>query len=245
MTALLGRVTFTIIPQISPDGADFCARTSASVRSIPYDPAHFESNVIYPADVDGDGLALTMRVEHPDGEFVLDPEDSRLLIRRKADDSGPYYRQFPEGEIFEWDGDWDHIKVPREYGQFASDTAGTGGTYTDFNRNWPTGWEPEPVQGGAGHYPGAEPEMAALFAWIHSHPKLFGVLGYHSGVFCLLHSPADPKGITDGLDHSLVASVARKGAKILGMEAIPPYRLHSSGARDQQYHGDPFDFFCP
>ena len=26
----------------------------------------------------------------------------------------------------------DHIKVPREYGQFASDTAGTGGTYTDF-----------------------------------------------------------------------------------------------------------------
>ena len=74
--------------------------------------------------------------------------------------------------------------------------------------------------------------------------KLFGVLGYHSGVLCLLHSPADPKGIVDGPDHSLVASVAKKGAKMLSVEAIPPYRLHSSGARDQQYHGDPFDFFC-
>jgi hypothetical protein len=130
--ALLSRVTFTIIPQISPDGADFCARTSASVRSIPHRPDSHESNVIYPADVDGDGFALTMRMEDPDGEFVLDPEEPRLLVKRGADDTGPFYRQFPEGEIFEWDGELDHIKVPREYGQFASDTAGTGGTYTDF-----------------------------------------------------------------------------------------------------------------
>ena len=112
--------------------ADFCARTSASVRSIPHRPDSHESNVIYPADVDGDGLALTMRMEDPDGEFVLDPEEPRLLVKRGADDTGPFYRQFPEGEIFEWDGELDHIKVPREYGQFASDTAGTGGTYTDF-----------------------------------------------------------------------------------------------------------------
>jgi hypothetical protein len=112
------------------------------------------------------------------------------------------------------------------------------------NRNWPTGWEPEPTQGGAGPYPGAEPEMASLFSWIHAQPKLFGVLGYHSGVLCLLHSPADPTGISDGGDHSLIASVAKKGAAILEMEPIPPYRLHSAGQRDQQYYGDPFDFFC-
>lgn len=53
------------------------------------------------------------------------------------------------------------------------------------------------------------------------------MLGYHSGVFCLLHSPADPQGISDSGDHSLIAEVAKKGASMLGMEAIPPYVLRS------------------
>jgi len=46
--SLLNRVTFTIIPQISPDGADWCAKTSGSVRSIPHDPTAAEPNVLYP-----------------------------------------------------------------------------------------------------------------------------------------------------------------------------------------------------
>jgi hypothetical protein len=55
-------------------------------------------------------------------------------------------RQWPEGLIHEWDGRVENIKVPREYGDCATQTGGTGGVYTDFNRNWPTGWEPEPTQ---------------------------------------------------------------------------------------------------
>ena len=129
-----------------------------------------------------------------------------------------------------------------------------------------SGWEPEPTQGGAGEYPGAEPEMAALLRWMHDTPTLFGVLGYHSGVLCLLHSPADPAGIADQGDDTLIKTVAKKGEKILGMDAVPPFKLHGAGpgSRDEQCksrgaflvcvaarltlsrtpdHGDPFDFF--
>eukprot|EP01052_Picozoa_sp_SAG31_P019548 SAG31_NODE_1430_length_8385_cov_3.096186_2_plen_129_part_00 len=72
--------------------------------------------------------------------------------------------------------------------------------------------------------------------------KLFGVLGYHSGVLCLLHSPADPKGIADNSDDALIKKVAKHGAQLIGdhMVAVPPYQLHGQGQRDTQYFGDPF-----
>ena len=73
--------------------------------------------------------------------------------------------------------------------------------------------------------------------------KLFGVLGYHSGVLCLLHSPADPAGIADEGDDLLIKRFAKKGARVLGVEALPPYQLHTSEHRDKQTFGDPFDFF--
>lgn len=68
------------------------------------------------------------------------------------------------------------------------------------------------------------------------------MLGYHSGVLCLLHSPADPKGIADNGDDALIKKVAKHGAQLMGdkMIALPPYQLHSLGQRDTQYFGDPF-----
>ena len=56
------------------------------MRSIPHDPDALEANVLYPSDLNGDGYALTMRLENPDGEWKPDAEDPRLLVRRQADD---------------------------------------------------------------------------------------------------------------------------------------------------------------
>ena len=36
-----------------------------------------------------------------------------LLVRRSVDDEGPFYRQWPEGLIHEWDGRVENIKVLR------------------------------------------------------------------------------------------------------------------------------------
>eukprot|EP01052_Picozoa_sp_SAG31_P019547 SAG31_NODE_1430_length_8385_cov_3.096186_1_plen_305_part_00 len=167
----LHSVSVTIVPMLSPDGADWCARTGGRVRSVVHDPDTYEPNVLYPADVDGDGAILTLRQQHPSGEYVVDAEEPRLMRRREAkDSSGPYYRCWPEGRVHDWDGDIDHIAVPREYSEFASSEGGTGGVYTDLNRCWPTGWQPQPMQSGAGQYPGSEPELAGLMRWIHSTP---------------------------------------------------------------------------
>ena len=119
-------------------------------------------NTLYQDDVDGDGLILSMRQEHPDGPFVADPEDARLLVRRRAESRGPFYRVLPEGRIHSWDGG-DRIRVE--------------GRGVDWNRNWSYDWRPEPEQVGAGDFPFSEVEMRLLAEFVHSRPNLFGMLG--------------------------------------------------------------------
>ena len=89
---LLSRITVTLIPQVSPDGADWCARTSGNLRSRPHITEQLEPNTIYPEDIDGDGKILFMRQATPDGEWVEDPLEPRLLIPRtvcQPDDHSP------------------------------------------------------------------------------------------------------------------------------------------------------------
>ena len=109
-----------------------------------------ESNAVYPEDVNGDGLILTLRQEHPDGEFVADPADPRLLVQRSSGSRGPYYRTFPEGYIHDWDGS-DQIRIAGFDG--LPDTPSRHyppGRSFDWNRNWSYGWRPEGEQQGAG-----------------------------------------------------------------------------------------------
>ncbi len=86
-SGLLKRVAFYIVPRLNPDGAEYVVTTSGRVRSRT-DWAETTPNTFTQEDVDEDGLILSMRQEHPDGPFVADPEDARLLIRRQADSGG-------------------------------------------------------------------------------------------------------------------------------------------------------------
>lgn len=138
---LLERVVFYIVPRLNPDGAEFAVTTSGRVRSRT-DRSQREPNTLYQEDVNGDGLILTMRQEHPDGAFVADPKDPRLLIRRRADAKGPFYRVPPEGYIHAWDG---------------GERIRKGGRSFDWNRNWSYDWRPEPEQGGPATSPSANP----------------------------------------------------------------------------------------
>ena len=100
---LIDRVVFHIVPRLNPDGAEFVATTGGMLRSRTEQQAKVP-NTLYQEDVNGDGVILTMRQQHPDGGFVPDPQDERLLIRRRADSRGPTYRVLPEGFIHDWDG---------------------------------------------------------------------------------------------------------------------------------------------
>ena len=45
----------------------------------------------------------------------------------------------------------------------------------DFNRQWVTNWDEG--QNGSGDFPFSEIEMRHLITFIHSHPKIFGIMG--------------------------------------------------------------------
>jgi len=219
---LLKRVAFHIVPRINPDGAEFAVTTSGMIRSR-IDRSRPEPNTLYQADVNGDGLILTMRQKHPDGRFVVDPKDKRLLILRTKDSKPPFYRTLPEGMIHDWDG---------------TDNIRTGGRSFDWNRNWSYDWRPEPEQGGAGDFPFSEPEVRALAEFIHSHPSLFGVLGYHTGPAAVLRPPSTgaDKDL-DAADVRVMQELAELGAEHTGFPVIPVVKYHRRSLRDINLRG--------
>lgn len=219
---LLQRTAFYIVPRLNPDGAEFAVTTSGSIRSRT-DRSQRVPNTLYQEDVNGDGLILTMRLPHPNGPFVADPRDPRLLIRRTRDSKPPFYRTLPEGMIHDWDGT-DHIAVE--------------GRSFDWNRNWSYDWRPEPEQWGAGDFPFSEVEMRAMAEFIFGHPNLFAILGYHTGPNAVLRPPST--GADTDLDEADVRTMqelAEVGAKHTGFPVIPVVKYRREGGRDINLRG--------
>src|SRR5664279_805644 len=124
-------ILFYVVPRISPDGAEAVLRTGRIVRSVPRDTRPDRGTPRWiPADVDGDGLSLAMRIEDPTGELVDAPGFPGLLVERTLEDQGPFYKLYPEGSIEHFDGK----RIPSPY--FLGDNP------IDLNRNFPWSWAP-------------------------------------------------------------------------------------------------------
>ena len=94
-----------VMPRISPDGAEAVLTQGRFIRSVPrFDDAPHARAYWRREDLDGDGLALLMRVQHPAGEFVESAAWPGLMLRRTLDDAGPYYHLYPEGTVVNYDG---------------------------------------------------------------------------------------------------------------------------------------------
>jgi len=167
-------VRFYILPRMSPDGAEAVLANGRYVRSVPRDERPARAHAYWRCDdVDGDGLALSMRVRDPGGEMVEAHDFPGLLVPRTIDDPPPYYKVYPEGTIENFDG----MHVPSPY--FLSDNQ------TDLNRNFPYFWEPDSKQEGAGAFPLSEIESRAVVEFTTRHPEIFLWLNLHTfgGVF--------------------------------------------------------------
>jgi hypothetical protein len=193
---LLSRVAFIIIPRLTVDASDFCILTSTRIRSRT-DFQNRDANVIYPEDLDQNGLILTVRQPHPDGGFTIDPKEPRLLIRRHPDSPGPYYRTFPEGLIYNWDGR-DEIRQAGLDSFLPQSPELTGGRSYDWNRNWPHSWRADQI--GAGEHPLSEPEVNQLYTYLRNNRRIFAVIGYHCGKASVIRPPAS--GSRSDLDPS-------------------------------------------
>lgn len=219
---LLKEVAFHIVPRLNPDGAEFAVTTCGRIRSRT-DEGEREPNSLYQEDMDGDELILTVRQEHADGTFVKDPKDPRLMVQRRFDSQGPFYRVLPEGIIHQWDG---------------SEKIRQGGRGFDWNRNWSYDWRPEPEQGGAGDFPFSETEMRHMGEFVHGHPNLFGVLGYHTGPAAVLRPPSTGgDGDLNEADVWEMDELAEIGARETGFPIVPVVKYHRDGARDINLRG--------
>ena len=219
---LLARLVFYIAPRLNPDGAEFVATTAGVLRSRT-DQTEKVPNTLYQEDVDGDGLILTMRQEHGDGQFVKDSRDARLLVRRRADSKGPFYRVLPEGYIHAWDG---------------SEQIQERGRSFDWNRNWSYDWRPEPEQVGAGDFPFSEPEMHHLAKFIHSRQNLFGVLGYHTGAAAVLRPPSTGADADlDEADMRIFEELAEIASEETGFPAFAAIKYHHASSGDLNLRG--------
>jgi hypothetical protein len=175
MADVLRETIFYIVPRISPDGAETVLKTGRYVRSSPVNDRAAQGHAHWQgADVDGDGLALTMRKLDPEGELVeLRDENGQVLqppvmTARLPEDEGPFYKLYPEGHIVNFDG---RTVPPPNF---------LGDNVYDFNRNFPSSWKPEPMQAGAGHFPGSAPETRAVLEFATRHPNIMVWLNLHT-----------------------------------------------------------------
>ena len=171
-------ILFYVVPRISPDGAECILRTGRIVRSVPRD-ARVERGTPrwIPGDVDGDGLALSMRIKDPGGEMVEARGFPGLLVERTLEDEGPFYKVYPEGLIEHYDGK----RVPNPF--FLGDNP------IDLNRNFPWSWAPGHEQIGAGPFPVSEPETRGVVEFATAHPEIVTWCNYHTFGGVLIRPP--------------------------------------------------------
>ncbi len=179
ITELVDERTFYILPSVNPDGRahwfDYpntahSSRTGKKPTDNDYDGLYDEDGY---DDLDGDGAITGMWKKDPNGRYRRSNRDPRIFERVSADEKGEYTRLGSEG--IDNDGD----------GRINED--GPGGY--DMNRNWPSDWEPNYVQRGAGEYPFSYPEAAAIGAFLIDHPNVAAVQSYHNAGGMILRGP--------------------------------------------------------
>jgi len=227
----LGDVLWFVMPRMSPDGAEAVLKTGRYVRSVPRDERPNRAHARWIAgDVDGDGVALLMRVKDHGGEYVESLEVPNLMLPRQIDDVGPFYKLYPEGHIEHFDG---HT-IPTPH--FLSDNQ------TDLNRNFPWSWAPPHEQVGAGAFALSEPESRAVVEFTSLHPEIFAWLNCHTfgGVFIrpLGHKP-DVK--MDPHDLALFRQIGAWGEQLTGYPMVSGFEEFTYEP-DSPLHGDLSDY---
>ena len=210
---ILSRRVFYLIPRINPDGAELVLeRSFGYIRS---QTPEFEDrpNTLRPADVDGDGRILTMLVPSPTGTSVKDPLEPRLLIARTPESEGPFYHAMSEGLIHDWDG---------------SDSFHSSWPLVDWNRNWPSGWQPKPEHGAL---PLAAPETRAVADFLAEHRNIFSAVSIHVGGEAILIPPGRKEAAVEPFDRKILWALGQAAKECCNVPVyanceynMPPFR---------------------
>ena len=165
LKGLLEKRTIFIAPLLNPDAARAYFATPRWERTSNGNPLDDDLDMKVdedgPDDLNQDGRITSMRVKDPQGEWIIDPADSRLM--RKADpqkgESG-VYKLYVEG--LDNDGDESYNEDP------------PGGV--DIQRNFPHDFETNDAE--AGRWPVSQNETLALAQFLAAHRNIALVLNY-------------------------------------------------------------------
>ncbi|MBE0673084.1 MAG: peptidase M14, partial [Bacteroidales bacterium] len=208
---LLRDKVFYIFPTNNPDGREHFVTQAATPRSglAPRDDDRdglFDEDGF--DDMNGDGERSQMRKKNPDGQYRVDPNDPRKMIRVGPGEKGEYDLIGTEGGI---DNDND--------GRTDEDGPGS----YDANRDWGYNWRPNFIQSGADKYPFSFPENQAVRDFGFKHMNIAGTQSYHNSGGMVLKGPSVEGGgseVYSREDEMVITAIGKVGEKL-----IQGYRL--------------------
>lgn len=170
ITQLIDNKTFYLCPVVNPDGLYNSIEGGISQRQNSMkkdDDGDGRVNEDGPDDLDGDGVITQFRYPDPKGQYVIDEEDSRLMIRLQRNQKTDKQRYSVAYEDKDNDGD----------GKRGEDSE----RGIDLNRNFPESWfKPNSIPGGSGDYPISSPEAHALAEFFTNHTNVLMAQYFHT-----------------------------------------------------------------
>jgi hypothetical protein len=170
ITDLVDANAFYICPMVNPDGVynsvekDFSQRGNSMLKDDDGDGRINEDGY---DDLDGDGRITWFRYRDPEGKYITDEVDPRIMIRLREGEKTSRERWSLIREDKDNDGD----------GKRGED----GEQGFDLNRNYPEGWFDENgYQGGTGDYPTSAPEVRAMAEFFSNHHNILMAQFYHT-----------------------------------------------------------------
>ncbi|MCC6323049.1 MAG: peptidase M14 [Phycisphaerales bacterium] len=212
ITGVMDGCAFYLAPMMNPDGRQFWFDRANTPHSSRHDRRPMDHDrdgtpaEDSPDDLDGDGQITQMWKVDVRGRWVRSQTDDRVFVRLRDDQTaaaGVQTYQHLGEEGFDNDGD----------GRVNEDP----GFGDDMNRNWPSDWQPEYVQGGSGPYPLSEPETSSIATFVMEHPNIAAAQSYHNTGGMILRPPgAQPRErLYPGEDTRVYDELARTGEQML------------------------------
>lgn len=204
----LENLTWYVIACANPDGATRYFQKPLLVDGRNFRPWNDDMDELTdedgPDDLNADGLITQMRVKDPDGTYIPDDKDPRLM--KRADplkgEKG-IYKLYQEGT----DNDGD--------GQYNEDSP--GGTNTGITFPFLYGYN----QPGTGAWSGSEPEILALMKFVNEHPEIALTMTYGSSNWCLV----PPKGGRKSALNLSAIKLPERYARMLNADPEKTYSL--------------------
>ncbi len=207
LKGLLEKRTIFIAPLLNPDAARAYFATPRWERTSNGnaldDDLDMKVDEDGPDDLNQDGLITSMRVKDPEGEWIIDPADPRLM--RKADpqkgESG-VYKLYVEG----LDNDGDE--------SYNEDSPGG----VDIQRNFPHDFETNDIE--AGRWPVSQSETVALAQFLAAHRNIALVLNYsHENTLVNLEQTGRARATGEKV------KVPQRFASMLGVDSEQEFEL--------------------